>query len=50
MDDGVNPNPINPKIGTDAQLRTISQRLQEADMGWVQDIVPNHMAYHNHNE
>lgn len=48
--DGVNPNRINPEIGTEEQLRTISQRLQQAGMGWVQDIVPNHMAYHINNE
>ena len=48
--DGVDPNRINPEIGTEEQLRIISQRLQQADMGWVQDIVPNHMAYHANNE
>ena len=48
--DGVDPTKINPEIGTDAQLRAISQRLQQAGMGWVQDIVPNHMACHVDNE
>ena len=47
--DGVDPTRINPEIGTIDQLRTISQRLQQADMGWLQDIVPNHMAYHADN-
>jgi (1->4)-alpha-D-glucan 1-alpha-D-glucosylmutase len=47
--DGVDPNRINPEIGTDEQLRTISSQLKEAGMGWLQDIVPNHMAYHANN-
>jgi (1->4)-alpha-D-glucan 1-alpha-D-glucosylmutase len=48
--DGVNPNRINPEIGTQEQLQEISQRLRQAGMGWIQDIVPNHMAYHPNNE
>ncbi|GAB2585378.1 malto-oligosyltrehalose synthase [Spirosoma areae] len=48
--DGVDPTRINPEIGTIDQLQTISKRLKQAGMGWVQDIVPNHMAYHIDNE
>ncbi len=48
--DAVDPTRINPEIGTEEQLRALSQRLREADMGWFQDIVPNHMAYHPSNE
>ena len=48
--DGVDPTRINPEIGTEAQLRAIGGRLAEADMGWMQDIVPNHLAYHPDNE
>lgn len=48
--DGVDPNHINPEIGTEEQLRSISQRLRQVGMGWVQDIVPNRMAYHINNE
>ena len=47
--DGVDPNRINPEIGTEEQLRSVSQRLLQAGIGWVQDIVPNHMAYHPDN-
>ncbi len=39
------PLHLNTEIGTEAQLSTIAQRLKELDMGWLQDIVPNHMAY-----
>ncbi|MBD2756130.1 malto-oligosyltrehalose synthase [Spirosoma sp. BT704] len=48
--DGVDPNHINPEIGTIEQLRALTQRLHRAGMGWLQDIVPNHMAYHVNNE
>ncbi|GAB3553357.1 malto-oligosyltrehalose synthase [Spirosoma fluminis] len=47
--DSVNPQRINPEIGTEEQLRAISKRLHELDIRWVQDIVPNHMAFHPNN-
>jgi malto-oligosyltrehalose synthase/4-alpha-glucanotransferase len=47
--DGVNPNHINPEIGTLGQLRKLSKKLKKAGIGWIQDIVPNHMAYHPDN-
>jgi malto-oligosyltrehalose synthase/4-alpha-glucanotransferase len=47
--DVINPHRINPEIGTDTQLRAISKRLHESGMSWIQDIVPNHMAYHPEN-
>ncbi len=47
--DGVNPHKINPEIGTEEQLKEISNILKEKGMNWLQDIVPNHMAYHHNN-
>ncbi|WP_331960651.1 malto-oligosyltrehalose synthase [Ohtaekwangia sp.] len=47
--DIVNPLRINPEIGTEEQLRTISRRLRQAGIQWIQDIVPNHMAVHPNN-
>jgi malto-oligosyltrehalose synthase/4-alpha-glucanotransferase len=47
--DIINPFQINPEIGTEEQLREISAKLKNADMGWLQDIVPNHMAFHPKN-
>lgn len=44
--DTVNPLRINPEIGTEAELLDISNELRSLGMSWVQDIVPNHMAYH----
>src|SRR5204863_10019450 len=43
--DGLNPNRINPEIGTEKQLRSLSKKLKAAGIGWLQDIVPNHMAF-----
>jgi malto-oligosyltrehalose synthase/4-alpha-glucanotransferase len=47
--DVVNPHRINPEIGTLAELRRISKKLKAAGIGWLQDIVPNHMAFHDTN-
>lgn len=47
--DVVNPLNINPEIGTLEELETISQTLKKHNIGWLQDIVPNHMAYHQNN-
>jgi len=47
--DGVNPNKINPEIGTIEQLRNISKTLKGLGMSWIQDIVPNHMGFHQQN-
>ncbi|HTM64931.1 MAG TPA: malto-oligosyltrehalose synthase [Flavipsychrobacter sp.] len=44
--DGTNPHRINPEIGSEQQLRHIDAKLRDAGMTWLQDIVPNHMAYH----
>ena len=43
--DGLDPHTINPEIGTEEELLEISARLKQLQMGWLQDIVPNHMAF-----
>lgn len=48
--DVLNPHNINPEIGTKQQLENISKRLKENNIGWLQDIVPNHMAYDTNNK
>lgn len=47
--DVTDPLNINPEIGTLQQLRSISKKLQKLGIGWLQDIVPNHMAFHPNN-
>lgn len=47
--DQTNPLQIDPEIGTLEQLREVAGKLTVAGIGWIQDIVPNHMAYHPEN-
>lgn len=47
--DVTEPHAINPAIGSIEQLREIKKILQEKEMNWLQDIVPNHMAFHMSN-
>jgi len=48
--DGVNPNEIDPEIGSVEELKALSLVLKENQMNWLQDIVPNHMAFHSDNQ
>jgi len=48
--DGTNPHILNPEIGTESQLKEISDQLHQKKMKWLQDIVPNHMAFDSKNE
>ncbi len=48
--DATNPNKINPEIGTEEQLREIVAELEQLGIKWLQDIVPNHLAYHENNK
>ena len=43
--DVTNPLRINPEIGTDQDFKNLVEKLHEKGMDWVQDIVPNHMAF-----
>src|SRR5689334_11047768 len=48
--DGLNPHQINPEIGSMDGLKDISRELRARDINWLQDIVPNHMAFDPRNE
>ncbi|MFD2515112.1 malto-oligosyltrehalose synthase [Pontibacter locisalis] len=43
------PYDINPEVGTQQELKQIATDLKSRGMGWLQDIVPNHMAFHPSN-
>ncbi|HUK40873.1 MAG TPA: malto-oligosyltrehalose synthase [Candidatus Acidoferrales bacterium] len=43
--DVVDPNQINPELDDSESFSALSAELRKRDMGWIQDIVPNHMAY-----
>ncbi len=47
--DVTDSNTINPEIGTLEEFRVLSEQLQKLGMNWLQDIVPNHMAFSGHN-
>ncbi len=48
--DGVNTNLINSELGTLEELRAIKKQLSKYKIKWLQDIVPNHMAFHPANK
>jgi len=47
--DVTDPLRINPEIGTETELFELSKKLKELGISWLQDIVPNHMAFHPDN-
>ena len=47
--DSINPHRISPEVGTEKELKAISQKLKQNNIGWLQDIVPNHMGFHQNN-
>ncbi len=48
--DVVDPNQLNPALGTEKEFDLLIDELQQQKMGWLQDIVPNHMAYDSENQ
>jgi (1->4)-alpha-D-glucan 1-alpha-D-glucosylmutase len=47
--DVADPLTLNKEIGTEQDWQELSARLKELNMTWLQDIVPNHMAYDSSN-
>ena len=47
--DVVDAHAINPELGGMERFELLSQVLKEQGIGWVQDIVPNHMAFDSQN-
>ncbi|MGB3204942.1 MAG: malto-oligosyltrehalose synthase [Crinalium sp.] len=47
--DIVDPNLLNPELGTEEEFESLVGKIQQHGMGWLQDIVPNHMAYDSQN-
>lgn len=43
--DVVGPGELNPELGELADFEDLVAALKAKDMGWLQDIVPNHMAF-----
>ncbi|MFN2395677.1 MAG: malto-oligosyltrehalose synthase [Bacteroidales bacterium] len=47
--DVINPVKFNPEITSKKDFMRIGELLQKENIGWLQDIVPNHMAFHQGN-
>jgi (1->4)-alpha-D-glucan 1-alpha-D-glucosylmutase len=47
--DVVDPNRLNPELGTEQDFEELAGELRNHRMGWIQDIIPNHMAYDGEN-
>jgi (1->4)-alpha-D-glucan 1-alpha-D-glucosylmutase len=47
--DVVDPNQVNPELGGRSDLERLAAELKAHNMGWIQDIVPNHMAMDSDN-
>jgi (1->4)-alpha-D-glucan 1-alpha-D-glucosylmutase len=47
--DIVDPNQINAELGGAEKFDELAAEIQRCGMGWLQDIVPNHMAYDSEN-
>ncbi len=47
--DVVDPTRLNPELGSEAEFTALIERARQFGLGWLQDIVPNHMAYDGQN-
>lgn len=47
--DVVDGSQLNPQLGTTEAFEALVAELQSLGLGWLQDIVPNHMAYSSEN-
>ena len=47
--DVVDPTILNPELGTELDFNDLIAQIHQHQMGWLQDIVPNHMAYDSQN-
>ena len=47
--DGIDTSKLNPELGTLEELEKLSCCLKKKGISWIQDIVPNHLAFHTSN-
>ena len=48
--DIVDPNQLNPELGTVEAFEELAEVVERHGMMWLQDIVPNHMAFDAQNQ
>ncbi|MDD5556530.1 MAG: malto-oligosyltrehalose synthase [bacterium] len=47
--DVCDPRAVNPELGGPGEFEALLEAVAHKGMGWLQDIVPNHMAYSHEN-
>lgn len=47
--DVVDHSQLNPDLGSEDDFKALTEEVQKNAMGWLQDIVPNHMAFDSQN-
>ncbi len=47
--DIVDHNLLNPDLGTAEDFEDLSEAIRAHGIGWIQDVVPNHMSYSHEN-
>jgi (1->4)-alpha-D-glucan 1-alpha-D-glucosylmutase len=47
--DIVDPNQLNPELGRMQDFEELAAEVKAHGMGWLQDVVPNHMAFDHEN-
>jgi (1->4)-alpha-D-glucan 1-alpha-D-glucosylmutase len=47
--DIVDPTKLNSELGSGREFNKLIDKCHSFDIGWVQDVVPNHMAFDSHN-
>lgn len=47
--DIVDPTELNPEIGSENEFDELIGKLHRHKIGWIQDVVPNHMAFDSGN-
>lgn len=48
--DIVDPVQLNPELGTQNDFEELIRQVKQDSLFWLQDIVPNHMAYGSEND
>mgnify|MGYP006269644483 CR=1 FL=1 len=48
--DGIDPTRLDPELADRTAWEALHQALQQRGMGWLQDLVPNHLAYSPQNQ
>lgn len=47
--DVCDPDRLNPELGSESEFNGLIEDVKSRSLGWLQDIVPNHMAFNSRN-